>query len=134
VVANFAKHHRRPFSAIEGIEWPFLTLFFVLSGAELHVHALAHVGVIGAAYIGLRALGQTLGTCLGAWLSGVRSKTGLWIGLALLPQAGVAIGMALLAVQRFPELKDIIFELIGPVLTRMVLLRVGDIAQRDDTR
>lgn len=143
VVANFAKHHRRPFSAIEGIEWPFLILFFVLAGAALHVHALAQVGVLGAAYIGLRTAGRIAGTWLGGWLSGAEPKTWHWIGFALLPQAGVAIGMALLAVQRFPELKDIVlpiilgstvfFELVGPVLTRQILVHVGDIAPRKKT-
>jgi Kef-type K+ transport system membrane component KefB len=144
VVANFAKHHRRPFSAIEGIEWPFLILFFVLAGAALHVHAFVQVGVLGAAYIGLRTAGRIVGTWLGGWLSGAAPKTRHWIGLALLPQAGVAIGMALLAVQRFPDLKDIVlpiilgstvfFELVGPILTRWVLVHVGDIAPRNDTR
>jgi len=136
VVANLAKHHNRPFHTIEGIEWPFLILFFLLAGAALHVDALAQVGLLGAGYIGLRVIGRLLGTRLGGWLSGTDTVTRRWIGLALLPQAGVAIGMALLASQRFPELKDIIlpvvlgstvvFELIGPVITRRVLIRVGD--------
>jgi hypothetical protein len=62
------------------------------------------------------------------------------MGLALLPQAGIAIGMALLASQRFPEYEDIIlpvvlgssviFEIFGPVLTRRVLIRMGDIQNR----
>jgi len=137
VVSNLAKHHDRPFHTIEGIEWPFLILFFLLAGAALHVDALAHLGLLGAGYIGLRVIGRLLGTRLGGWLSGADTTTRRWIGLALLPQAGVAIGMALVASQRFPELKDIIltvvlgstvvFELIGPVITRRVLIRVGNI-------
>lgn len=137
VVANLAKHHERPFHTIEGIEWPFLILFFLLAGAALHVDALAQVGLLGAGYIGLRVIGRLLGTRLGGMLSGADTTTRNWIGLTLLPQAGVAIGMALLASQRFPELKDIIlpivlgstviFELIGPVVTRRVLTRLGDI-------
>ena len=60
-----------------------------------------------------------------------------WMGLALMPQAGVAIGMALVAAQNFPELSEIIlpviigstvfFELVGPVLTRLALDRAGEI-------
>jgi Kef-type K+ transport system membrane component KefB len=135
VVASLAKHHDRPFHAIEGIEWPFLILFFLLAGATLHVEALAQIGVIGAAYIGLRITGRVLGTRLGGWLTGADPATRRWMGLALLPQAGVAIGMALLASQRFPELKDtilpvvlgstVVFELIGPAVTRRVLIRMG---------
>ncbi len=137
VVANVAKHHARPFHAIEGIEWPFLILFFLLAGAALHVEALPQVGWLGAGYIGLRVTGRLLGTRLGGWLSGAEPVTRHWIGLALLPQAGVAIGMSLFAVQRFPELNDVIlpvilastviFELIGPFFTRKVLEHVGDI-------
>jgi len=140
VVANLAKHHSRPFHAIKGFEWPFLILFFLLAGAALHLEALAQVGLLGLAYIVLRVCGQILGTRLGGWLSKTERETRHWIGLALLPQAGVAIGMALLASQRFPEFKDIIlpvvlgstvvFELLGPVMTRRVLIRMEQV--KDD--
>ncbi|MDZ7754121.1 MAG: cation:proton antiporter [Gammaproteobacteria bacterium] len=136
-VANLARHHQRPFRAIEGIEWPFLILFFLLAGAALHVQALAQAGLLAAGYIGLRVAGRLLGTRLGGRLSGADPTIRRWIGLALLPQAGVAIGMALLASQRFPEFKDVIlpvvlgatvfFEVTGPVMTRWTLARVGDI-------
>lgn len=137
VVANLAKHHDQPFRVIEGIEWPFLILFFLLAGAALHINMLAEVGLIGAAYIGLRIAGLTIGSWLGGRLCGVEPLVSRWMGMALLPQAGVAIGMALLASQRFPEIGDIIlpivlgstvfFELIGPITTRWALTSVGDI-------
>lgn len=137
VVVNQARHHDRPFHAIEGFEWPFLILFFLLAGASLHIESLAQAGVLVAAYIGLRVVGRILGTQLGGWLSGTDATIQRWMGFALLPQAGVAIGMALLASQRFPEIKDtilpvvlgstVIFELIGPIMTRWALKRVGDI-------
>jgi hypothetical protein len=60
-----------------------------------------------------------------------------WMGMALMPQAGVALGMALVAAQRRPDLEEIIlpvviaatvlFEVVGPVLTRIGLVRVGDV-------
>jgi len=75
---------------------------------------------------------------LGGWLSNTDTKTNRLIGYALLPQAGVAIGMALLAAQRFPEIRDtllsvvlgatIVFELVGPVITRWTLRKIGDAA------
>ena len=136
VVANLAKHHDRPFHAIEGIEWPFLILFFLLAGAALRVDALASIGLLGAGYIGLRIVGRIVGTRLGGRLSGTDVSTRHHMGPALLPQAGVAIGMALLAGQHFPELRDtilpvvlgstVIFELVGPVVTRRVLIRMGE--------
>ncbi len=137
VVANLARHHRRPFHAIEGIEWPFLILFFVLAGASLHIEALAAVGFVGAAYILLRIIGRVLGVWAGAALSNADALTRRWMGIALMPQAGVALGMALVAAQRFPDLSDIIlpvvigatvlFEVIGPVLTRRALILAGEV-------
>ncbi|MGI9287138.1 MAG: cation:proton antiporter [Pseudomonadales bacterium] len=137
VVANLAHHHDRPFHAIEGIEWPFLILFFLLAGAELQIGALTNVGLLGVAYIVLRAVGLSLGAYLGGLLVGTEAGTRRRIGLALLPQAGVAIGMALIAAQRFPEVAEVIlpivlgstviFEVIGPAVTRRVLMDVGDL-------
>lgn len=114
--------------------FPLLTVAEILSGHGGTGEALA-LGAweIGGAII----LGLILGTRLGGWLSGADTLTRRWIGLALLPQAGVAIGMALLASQHFPELKDtilpvvlastVIFELLGPVVTRRVLVRMGEV-------
>ena len=137
VVANLAKHHERPFHAVKGFEWPFLILFFLLAGASLHLEELSQIGFLGAAYIGLRIAGRVLGAHLGGWLCGADADTRRWIGMALLPQAGIAIGMALLASQRFPEFEDVIlpvvlgssviFEIFGPVLTRRVLTRMGEV-------
>jgi len=133
VIANLARHHTRPFHAIEGIESLFMIIFFVLAGASLEIGALAAISVAGGVYILCRAVGKYLG----AWIGGYLSKSGqdnqLWMGVALLPQAGVAIGMALVASSRFPEYRQIMlpiviastvaFEIIGPVFTRLAIKR-----------
>ncbi len=136
-VANLARHHHRPFHAIENIEWPFLILFFVLAGASLHLDSLLQVGVIGSAYIVLRIIGRFLGGWAGGTISRADQTIKRWMGMALLPQAGVALGMTLVAVQHFPSLEDVIlpvvigatvfFELIGPVSTRTALMKAGEI-------
>ena len=136
VVANFASHHRRPFHAIEGIEWPFMILFFILAGASFRLEGLGAVGGLAAAYVVLRSVGRAAGGWLGALLSGGDAVWRRWMGLALLPQAGVALGMALVVSQRLPELgraivpavvaTTVLFELVGPVLTRRALLRSGE--------
>ncbi len=138
-VANLARHHRRPFTAIEGIEWPFMILFFILAGASFQIHALQSIGTIGAAYILFRLIGRVIGAWWGGLIGGANKFIRNWMGLALWPQAGVAIGMALLASQHFPELKDtilsvvigstIIFELIGPMMTRKALILSGEARQ-----
>ncbi len=134
VIANLAKHHEYPFHAIENIEWPFMVVFFVLAGATLELAALRDVGLIGGIYILCRAIGKILGARIGAELARVDKKTRNWMGPALLPQAGVAIGMALVASIHLPEHRQtllsivigstVFFEIIGPVFTRLALKRV----------
>ena len=136
-VANRAKHHTRPFHAIEGVEEPFLILFFTLAGASLEARSLLGIGVLGSAYVVLRVGGRVAGGWLGAKVGGGSATMRRWIGLAMMPQAGVAIGTALIAIQRFPEHRDtilpvvigatVLFELVGPVLTKMALVRAGEV-------
>lgn len=134
IVANFAKHHEYPFHAIQGIERPFLIIFFVFAGAALDLSAILEVGLIGIAYIVLRVVGKIIGAAIGSHYSKANRKTRNWMGVALLPQAGVAIGMALVAANHFPEYRQILltvaisstvfFEIIGPVFTRLALEKV----------
>ena len=140
VVANLARHHTRPFHAIEQIEWPFMILFFVFAGASLHLAELRAVGWLAGAYVGLRVAGRLLGGWIGARIGAADAPTRRWIGAALMPQAGVALGMALVVQRRYPELgasvlplviaSTVLFEITGPVLTRFVLVRVGEAAPR----
>ena len=133
VITNLAKHHEYPFHAIEGIDWPFMVIFFVLAGASLELSAVREVGLIGVGYILYRAIGKYLGARLGSYCSKASKVTKQWMGIALLPQAGVAIGMALVASEQFPEYSQtllsvvisstIFFEIIGPVFTRMAIQR-----------
>ena len=132
LVANLSFHHTRSFREIEHIEWPFLVFFFVLSGASIDLYSLGDALWLTIAYIVLRLVGRMLGGLFAAKFA--RTEQGKLpgnIGLALTPQAGVAMGMALLAAEQYPEFRDtilpvvvastIIFELVGPVLIRRVL-------------
>jgi Kef-type K+ transport system membrane component KefB len=133
VIANLAKHHDYPFHEIENIEWPFMIIFFMLAGASLEIGMLAELGLVGIVYLGARIGGKLIGAWLGARVSQADKNTQRWMGMALLPQAGVAIGMALLVVNQFPEYRQTIlsivisttvfFELVGPVFTRLALRR-----------
>lgn len=142
VIVNRAKHHKYPFHALEGVESIFLVIFFVLAGVALEIDALMQVGVIGSAYILARTLGKYLGGWLGGIVGGAQKPIKQWIGLAMLPQAGVAIGMALVASSEFPEYEEIIlpvvisstviFEIFGPFMTRMAITRVDASAVSSD--
>jgi Kef-type K+ transport system membrane component KefB len=134
-VANLARHHERPFHAIEDVEWPFMILFFVLAGASLEVGAIAIAGALTTLYVLARCSGIFVGTRIGVRLAGAERTSFKWLGLALFPQAGVAIGMALMASQRFPEYgavvlqvvlaSTVVLEIVAPIVTRKALQLSG---------
>ena len=133
VIANLAAHHDYPFHEIENIEWPFMVVFFMLAGASLELSALLQVGLVAIVFVAARVIGKIAGAAAGAGVSGAGPLVTRWMGVALLPQAGVAIGMALLAGERYPAYQDVIlpvvigttviFELTGPIATRVALAR-----------
>lgn len=135
VVSTVGRHHRYAFHEIEHVEWPLMVLFFIMAGASLQVDHIMAVGTLGVAYVVLRIAGRWLGGVVGLWgLDGDLVSRG-WVGLSLLPQAGIAMGTALLAGQYLPEYRQtiitvavsgsIVFELIGPPLTAMALRRAA---------
>ena len=137
LVANLARHHKRAFHEIEHIEWPFMVLFFVLAGATLDIEVLAEIGLLGIAVIGLRTFARLVSGPLSGMATGLDRKYSRWMGIALMPQAGVAIGMALVAADAFPDLGEsiiattigatVVFEILGPPLTALALHRSGSL-------
>ena len=120
---------------------PLFMLFFVLSGAELDLSILPAVGVIGVVYLVARSFGKYFGAFLGSVLSRSEKTVRNYLGITLLPQAGVAIGMAQ-SVAANPELHaagvssrivaivlfaTLVYELVGPVLTKIALTKAGEI-------
>lgn len=133
VIANLARHHEYPFHAIENVEEPLLVLFFVLAGASFDLGALSEVSMAGVAYLLLRSLGKVGGAQLGGLAASLSGASSRRLGYALLPQAGVAIGMGLVAANHFPEQRTLLltlvigstvfFELVGPIFTRLAVRR-----------
>ena len=100
----------------------------MLAGASLDVSRLAELGWIGAIYVTARSVGIYVGIRCTGVLVAAPVLVRRWLGLALLPQAGVAIGMALLASQRFLPIvlaSTVLFELTAPIITRRVLQLAG---------
>lgn len=135
-VAVRAKHHTRPFRDIEGVSEPFLVIFFLLAGHEFNLATLRALGIIGGTYVLARSLGKIAGAAIGARLAQAPPVVQARIGWCLLPQAGVALGLALLVAERLPDLgysvlplviaSTVLFELFGPLLTRWQLARAGE--------
>ena len=117
---------------------PILILFFVISGAELELSVFADIMVvlIGAIYIISRSLGKYFGAGISARLSKCNPNVVKYLGITLLPQAGVALGMAIKAIELGPEgaivrnitlFAVLVYEIIGPLLTKVALTKAGDI-------
>ena len=116
---------------------PLFLLFFVLSGANLDLSVLPTVGMVGVAYVLSRALGKSLGGTMGAVVEKCDPNIVKYLGLTLIPQAGVAIGMARMSMTALPEYGAVInavvlsgtliYELTGPVITKIALTRAGEI-------
>lgn len=131
-------------SILDGQErWtpPLFMLFFIISGAELDLTVLPTVGIIGIAYLVARSIGKILGAALGAKSVKADSNIVKYLGLTLLPQAGVAIGMAQMVsmslggvvaekVTAVVLCATLIYELFGPVITKIALTKAGEIEKK----
>jgi len=117
---------------------PLFALFFVISGAELELNVFTDVAIvgIGLVYILFRSLGKYFGAEVSAKWTHCAPQICKYLGITLLPQAGVALGMCITAKQLGPEgdlIRNIIlfsvlvYELIGPMLTKWALTKAGDI-------
>ena len=117
---------------------PMFILFFVLSGAELDLLVFSDLMIvlIGIVYIVFRCLGKYFGAGISATISGAPETTRKYLGITLFPQAGVALGMALKAealgpvgaiVANITLFSVLIYELVGPYLTKVALSKAGEI-------
>lgn len=122
---------------------PLLALFFVISGAELELSVFASPAVlgIGAVYIVFRSLGKYAGAYVSTRATHCSDSVCRYLGITLLPQAGVSLGMCLTARQLGEEgdlIRNIIlfsvlvYELFGPMCTRWALTRAGDIQPKSE--
>ena len=121
---------------------PLFMLFFVISGATLDLTIIPYIGVIGVVYIIFRSLGKYSGAFLGGLVTKADKNVRNYLGITLLPQAGVAIGMAQ-TVAGEPTLQTIsqsivtvilcatlFYEIVGPLLTKICLQKAGEITEK----
>ena len=123
---------------------PVNILFFVLSGAELDLKIIANpmVLIIGLVYIALRSFGKIFGAFISAKATNCSKEIQEHLGITLLPQAGVALGMALQAtalnngavVRNVILFSVLVYELVGPNLTKRSLVKAGEIDLRVEAK
>ncbi len=122
---------------VDGWTAPLFVLFFVLSGAELDLSVLRNPSVllIGVIYIIVRSMGKYIGAYGSCALTGCGTNIQKYLGITLLPQAGVALGMAITAqtladgavVRSVVLFSVLVYELVGPAMTKRALLAAGEI-------
>jgi len=119
---------------------PILILFFVISGAELELSVFGELPVIiiGLVYIASRSFGKILGAGVSSKMTKCDPNIIKYLGITLLPQAGVALGMAIKATELGTEgnivrnitlFAVLIYEIVGPFLTKVALTKAGDIKE-----
>lgn len=146
VMINRAERDVRLFRIINGFEPPVYVLFFTLAGVHLDLTALKLAGWVGMAYFLARITGKYYGSWVGAYLSGANRNVRNFLGLALIPQAGVAIGFVFM-VSTDPKLADwsstitpvilagvVLSELCGPLLVRLTVEKAREISQEQSAR
>jgi Kef-type K+ transport system membrane component KefB len=137
VFCNICDTSEELMDRVDGWTMPVNVLFFVISGAELDLNVLVQplTILIGVIYIISRSAGKYLGSNISCKLTKQSKAISDNLGITLLPQAGVALGMALSAsalpngalVRNVVLFSVLIYELIGPVLTKRSLLAAGEI-------
>lgn len=118
-IGNISRKTQLVSGSIQGIEAPIFVAFFTIAGAELNLHLLPKIGLLGGLYFLFRILGKAGGAGMGARLSQAPKTVQRYLGLGLVPQAGVAIGLTLL-VQQNPN-----FVTYGAIITNTVLATVA---------
>ena len=137
VFCNICDTSEELMDRVDGWTMPLNILFFVISGAELDLEVLAQpvTLLVGVIYIAARSAGKYFGSGISCRMTGQSKPIVDHLGITLLPQAGVALGMALTAAQ-LPDgaltrnvvlFAVLIYELVGPTLTKRSLMAVGEI-------
>ncbi|MGB7605219.1 MAG: cation:proton antiporter [Lutisporaceae bacterium] len=137
MLVNISHSGENILKLVDNITAPIFLMFFVVSGMELNITILPQIGFIGIIYVICRVIGKVTGAYIGAVIMKAPETVKKYIGFTLIPQAGVAIGLSLIAAQILPEFGQtiravilsgtFIYELIGPAITKVALKRAGEI-------
>ena len=130
--------NQKVFEQVDNFVPPILMFFFVLSGMRLNLSTLASAGMIGVTYFFVRILGKFLGAAVGTSVCKEPKETVKYLGMALIPQAGVSIGLAILGQRLLPQhlgtllntiilSSAVLYEIVGPALAKASLVLTGSI-------
>ncbi len=138
VTTNLSLMHRLVYVELRQIEQPLYIAFFVLAGASLHLELLPALGIAGLAYLFARVIGKMVGIFLVSWWQGFSKNIRNYLGLGMVVQAGVAIGLVDIVNRSRPDVGQVvtpivlatvlIYESFGPPIIKFILFRAREAA------
>lgn len=137
ILVNVYSESKAIFTLADTVTPPIFLMFFVVSGAQLDITVIPEIGLIGTVYLLARAAGKILGAWGGASIVKAPLPVKKYLGITLIPQAGVAIGLSLIIFKAYPDIgiqiktvvlcATFVYEIFGPVLAKIGLKKAGEI-------
>lgn len=136
-LVNTMQSSKRVFSTISEFTPPVYLLFFTIAGVSLDLRVLSTVGLIGLGYIFSRAAGKIIGAGIGARIVGAEETVQKYLGMSLLTQGGISIGLSIIVRNELPQFSEsivtvilfsvLVFEIMGPILAKIAITRAGEV-------
>lgn len=136
-LVNLMQNSKRVFDTMNTFTPPINLLFFTLAGMSLDLRVLASVSVLGVGYIIARAVGKILGAGIGAKAVGESNTIQKYLGLSLLTQGGISIGLSVIVRNELPQFSQsivtvilfsvLVYEILGPILAKIAITRAGEV-------
>ncbi|MEY8291772.1 cation:proton antiporter [Carnobacteriaceae bacterium 52-44] len=136
-LVNLMPSSKRIFGTMNEFTPPIKLLFFTLAGMSLNIRVLASVSFLGIGYIIARAIGKIIGAGVGAKALGESKTIQKYLGLSLLTQGGISIGLSSIVQSELPQFSGsivtvilfsvLVFEILGPILAKVAITRAGEV-------
>jgi len=137
VLVNYHHNSKQVFDNINDFAPPVNLLFFTFAGAKLDLSVLFSIGALGIFYAFSRAIGKIAGASIGAKIVKAEETVTKWLGLALLSQGGISIGLSMIVARELPGFADeiitvilfsvLVFEILGPILAKISITKAGEV-------
>lgn len=136
-LVNTMQNSKRVFSLVDDFTPPIYLLFFTVAGAGLDISILSKVGALGVGYILARAFGKIIGATIGAKYVKAEDTVVKNLGMSLLTQGGISIGLSMVVRRELPQFSSeivtiilfsiLVFEIMGPILAKIAITRAGEV-------
>lgn len=137
VLVNYHNNSKQVFDNINDFASPINLLFFTFAGAKLDLSVLFSIGALGIFYALSRAIGKIAGASIGAKIVKAEETVVKWLGLALLSQGGISIGLSMIVARELSGFADeiitvilfsvLVFEILGPILAKVSITKAGEV-------